>query len=753
MYTQLYLSLTIQLAEKVDKTTNELTLSNFDEPTRAALQGLSPTDINAVLGAGNVDLDNLHGKVFTAFNNPDVPFTLAETEITNGYDMALLGSKFPVLSVPTTYPNVVFRQLGKNLFKLSDYLTATSYVNMLNAWLSKPIYLHPNTDYKVCVFVKDAALPPTLANGIFVNQMADGYTTVDSAINLKNTTTDAVKTLTTDSTGLLYVNSTYLSQADLDIVAQAFDIMIVKATETDFTYTPFDGLEVTRPTPFTTYLQKETYDTLVLQAPRATVAELKAALTSIVATVKHKVVDYNALAENLTDPEVEVGAIEPLYVDSIASIMRYGSYAPTVMQKDVRTTESGTLGNTVYQVTGNLGDEFVTVVSGNIPLSEIAAETLIAGVIGYDDGTYKSCVMTSVDSANSKINIYPPLTQAITAGELGNLCVDGLHLSRRGYRAFAQNAFNLNPKYAEKTTYTDRFSPSLYLNDANKMVDIGGGRMADGISQKNTADNNNTIYSRQTYQANNPWDVLLEAKSGRQVTLNTYNKTGYCEVIFGGITPDHPNFKIKKDAGFEMYVEFYVDDVLQDTYIKTDNPTQALRFDYAGCATVKVVFYYNKVRQREDVIIISDITCWVNNYDYDTTNLLPKYKTVAQMFDSWGVFHGGESAIEMKRLIDTRDDINVRYENHSLGSQTSQWGIDNFYPNVEAYRPQTMLIDFGINDANLGLTEVEYKTNMLKLCDMAIANGIQPIICFPSFGNLSLGDRQLLITHQTQVTV
>lgn len=744
---------TEKLAEKVDKTTNELTLSNFDEPTRAALQGLSPTDINAVLGAGNVDLDNLHSKVIAAINNPDVPFTLKEKEVTNGYDLSLLGGKFPVITVPATYKNIIVRQLGKNLFNLSDYLTATSYVDMINEWYSKPIYLRPNTAYKVCVFVKNAALPPTIYNnGIYINQDADVYKSLTSGINLKDTIADTVITLTTDSTGLLYFNGPYLLQKDLDIVKQAFDIMIVKSTETNLTYAAFDGLEATRATPFTTYLQKETYDTLILQAPRATDAELRAALTSIVATIEYKVVDYTQLAKNITDPEVKVRAIEPLYVDSIASVMRYGSYAPTVMMSDERTTESGTLGNTVYKITGNSGDEFVTVVSGNIPLSEIADETLIAGVIGYDDGTYKTCAMTSVDSVGSKIYVYPPLTQAITAGEIGNLCVDGLHLSRRGYRAFAQNVFNTKPKYAEKTTYTDRFSPSLYLNDANKMVDIGGGRMDERISEKNEPYNRRVIYSRQTYAAFNPWDELLEAKSGRQVTLNTYNKTGYCEVIVGGIIPDTDNFKIKKDAGFEMYIEFYADDVLQDTYIKTDNPTQVLRFNYADCATVKVVFYYNKVRKYEDIIVISDITCWVNDYDYDTLNLLPKYKTVAQMFDSWGVFHNGESAVEMKRLIDTRDDISVPYENHSLGSQTSQWGIDNFYQNVETYHPQTMLIDFGINDANLGLTEVKYKKNMLKLCYMAIANGIQPIICFPSFGHWNLGDRQLLITHQVQVT-
>ena len=144
---------------------------------------------------------------------------------------------------------------------------------------------------------------------------------------------------------------------------------------------------------------------------------------------------------------------------------------------------------------------------------------------------------------------------------------------------------------------------------------------------------------------------------------------------------------------------------------------------------------------------ISRMTWWVNEIDHGDS-LIPKFKTVAQMFDSWGVFHQQASAKELHRLQNVQSGVTTRYENHSLGSQTSAWGKAWFYENVEKYRPQVMLVDFLINDTNststTGWPETvagpdgtpydniisndEYVTNMNDLFDMAIANGIQPIM-------------------------
>lgn len=49
-----------QLAEKIDANTSELTLNNFTETDRAVIQGMAPGEINAVLGNGNVVVDNLN---------------------------------------------------------------------------------------------------------------------------------------------------------------------------------------------------------------------------------------------------------------------------------------------------------------------------------------------------------------------------------------------------------------------------------------------------------------------------------------------------------------------------------------------------------------------------------------------------------------------------------------------------------------------------------------------------------------------
>lgn len=154
---------------------------------------------------------------------------------------------------------------------------------------------------------------------------------------------------------------------------------------------------------------------------------------------------------------------------------------------------------------------------------------------------------------------------------------------------------------------------------------------------------------------------------------------------------------------------------------------------------------------------ISQITFWENKKKYETNEpLIKPFATIAQMFDSWGVFHNGITATELARLHRLQgNNIYVPLENHSLGSQTSAWGCGWFYENVWKYHPDTMLVDFSVNDRNsvtttgfpttvVGsdgtvynniITQSDYIRNMSDLCNMAISNGIQPIV----FGSYLIG--------------
>ena len=143
------------------------------------------------------------------------------------------------------------------------------------------------------------------------------------------------------------------------------------------------------------------------------------------------------------------------------------------------------------------------------------------------------------------------------------------------------------------------------------------------------------------------------------------------------------------------------------------------------------------------------------NFD-SITHILPKFSTIAQMFDSWGEFHNSQTAKSLSSLHNERCGITIPYENHSKGSQTTVWGKAWFYENVQKYHTSHMISNFMINDFNSGnggLTEgtifgpdnKEYDNivskeqwieNVKDIMDLARVNNIQPIYIGASLTNV-----------------
>ena len=128
--------------------------------------------------------------------------------------------------------------------------------------------------------------------------------------------------------------------------------------------------------------------------------------------------------------------------------------------------------------------------------------------------------------------------------------------------------------------------------------------------------------------------------------------------------------------------------------------------------------------------------------------MFPKGVFVAQEFDSWGVYNDGVTGKTLQEFITNDAGVTVPLENHSLGSQTTAWGIAYWYQNILAYHPAIAITDFGINDNNSvssssipetitgpdgkvynnKITQEMFVENTGKLIDFAISNGIQPIV-------------------------
>ena len=402
--------------------------------------------------------------------------------------------------------------------------------------------------------------------------------------------------------------------------------------------------------------------------------------------------------------------------------------------------------NAWFQISGNAGDSYVTVISGgNGDVADITAEERtkpFGCVIMYDDGRYYPCNAQYL--TDTTFSVYPPLKENITSGELAQIRT-GIHLSRRGYRAYSQFLYNIEPKYCEKDLYlakwrrTDETIPFTYFGEStyNNFGVYTSNILTDYI---------NKIYmaayqfgKAQSYQTST-------ANSGIEWTVDIHGLTGYVE-FYLGLHGSLTGYEYTNDSA--MHCELWVDGIKVDEYVKTSKPCERICLDFNGGQVATLKIYRSNWQDSIMFVSVNEITWWINR-KYKTTGkkLFPRGIVVAQLFDSWGEFDDAESAVYLQNEINGDAGVTVPYYNGSKSNQTSAWGKAWFYNKVQANNPSMVITDFGINDLissttqNLPetiegpdgktydnvVTQEKYNVNMATICDEAIHNKIDPVV-------------------------
>lgn len=729
-------------------------MSNMGQDVKEAMTGGSV----AIVGEDTVSMENL---MYDVKNNlydicsPSKDVLLSS----NSYGCNLDNAQNTNISIKTNInENFNIWLTNQNLFNVEEHRDYSKYIKANSAYYASPIYLKPNTTYTVYAFYKYEADTSNGISGtnILVNTNPDSTSSGGTAFPLKNITSTKNQDLTTNNTGCLYITSVYGSQTQLDETFEAFDIMIVeKDTEVE---KYIKGTSKKYKLNYQQIVNTSGFNNVIINTEK-TLDNLYTDLPSCDITISKKELDYDVMKSNLGINKDNYTKSPLVYYTENWASFWYNNRIPTGLE--------GT--NSYLKVTGIKGESKLTVVEGgNFALSSIDGYTNWGAVLGYGDNTYKSCLVIDHNSNTNTINIYPPLEKDIIDGELGNMSIDGMHLTKLGYRAYMQHNYNQNPKHCEKGKYLHKFAPST--NGASEPIPFktieGSHRLYYSINKVNRNEVIQNSYSANCFSVSNPWDELTEEKAGMYWEVSLYDSKGYLELIISGIGNNYNN--ILFDDGFEMHIEFYLDDVLQKHIIKKNRNLDRLCFDFENAKTGKVVIYYNKMRKNNEKIIISDSTWWINEYNHED-KLIPNYNIVSQLFDSWGEFHEGESGKEMSRIINEANGLTIPYYNTSKGSQTSAWGRSWWYEHVFSKRPNIMITDFGINDCNSidynlpntvkgsdgleynnKITKEIYKQNLNDIFTMCINNNIQPIMFGGTMGSSKLGEWYLYLTYGTQ---
>ena len=444
-------------------------------------------------------------------------------------------------------------------------------------------------------------------------------------------------------------------------------------------------------------------------------------------------VDTSEIDMSVQQKTTSIAAKFPLIVDVSSELSWTSMVLPASMYgKNCEYTVSGSIGSTVLTVSKSSGVE----------LSEIdstewwGAVLSTNGIDNYEayNARYKS---------DTEIEVYPALRSDVTNGVLANFMYDagttyaGMHLTERGYKAYAQYVYNANPKHAEKTSYIARWRADI---DSASSTDIGpfiayGGKRNVSVSSSNI---NPWVMNKLSQKSLNfgyvsGWGnkYAHSTKTGlKWENIDLKNKTGYMELYLGGYVDgfDYPN-------GYEINVDLYLDGVLAKHYEKESMVLERICWDFAGASTATLDIYFNNmgvINSSSVGFTLSRCTFWENS---DTRNvpLIQKGATVTQNFDSWGVYQDSASAKEFSRLHNVASGETILYENHSKGSMTSDWCKENLDINVLQYKTDYALFDFAINDKNSqSVTSEIYIENMKYVFYKCIENNIQPILIMPT---------------------
>lgn len=429
---------------------------------------------------------------------------------------------------------------------------------------------------------------------------------------------------------------------------------------------------------------------------------------------------------------IVMNAQYPLVVDLTTELSWISAYLPAAMKNlDCEFTVSGTAGSTILSVSS----------ATPLQMSEINSTAWWGGILtqngidGYEpyNVRYKS---------DTELEIFPALKTDVSNAILANYVLDagtnyaGMHLTKRGYDAYAQCVYAANPKYAEKISYLARWRADV---DSTSTTDIGpfvkyGGTANVGIGEKNINDEfmDSLARKRVNFGYVSGWgdSKAHETKTGlKWENVDLQQKTGYMELYIGGYVDGYVY-----PEGYEVNVDLYLDGELAYHYVKETTILERICVDFADADTATLDIYFNKMNVYNGASVgftLSRCTFWENSGTFGTKLIQPN-ATIVQNFDSWGVYSDSASAKELERLHNVASRNTIPYVNNSKGSMTSTWSKENLYDNVLQYNTNYALFDFAINDTNSSdVTSELYRENMQWVFNECITNNIQPILIMP----------------------
>ncbi|MEE1502920.1 MAG: BspA family leucine-rich repeat surface protein [Acutalibacteraceae bacterium] len=415
----------------------------------------------------------------------------------------------------------------------------------------------------------------------------------------------------------------------------------------------------------------------------------------------------------------------------------------------------------IFSVTAEKGSSVLTLTDG-IGFERLSENNVLwAGVIEYDDGSCKPCIVTAVDTKNNTVTVYPAVEKEISEGLFTALLSDSQHLSEMGYKALMQYVYSVNPKYSDKTVALNRYAPESVEEMSTPYKRISGTpAMYNGKRNDYSAwSMSQSVYGTFLIPYAN---YLTEGEYGFERELAVDGREGFYEtyigtVYYAGVTDVS---KIEKDKGHELHIDWYVDGELVSSILKNTNYAERFCFDVPqGAKSVRIRVYYTQMRlNKDDTISIGDSTLWATTGDYGE-KLIENNSSVVQMFDSWGAFWAdgkqitengevypqGASGKELARLLKSDGSTLV---NRSIGGMTSRYGKAWFDKTVAEKHPDYVLLDYGINDYHSStgsdfpneaapngdvidmskdMTQDEFSENMYMIFSEAISAGITPI--------------------------
>ena len=244
--------------------------------------------------------------------------------------------------------------------------------------------------------------------------------------------------------------------------------------------------------------------------------------------------------------------------------------------------------------------------------------------------------------------------------------------------------------------------------------------------------------------------LLIQSTAGKTMESNyevdVSGKKGYVETHIGSSSvPD-------------LKVDFYLDDVLVQSYDTSASVVNKLKFSFDNAENARLSIYTPNTIRFSSILI--GRTTWYET-DEEAQRILPPHSRAVYLGDSWGEYHNRAVSRELSRLLTRDSGTTVDVFNDSVGGMTSKWGMAWFEEYVIKNRPTHVIIEFFTNDLNSIANSLPYNylapdgqtysgklesrdewlNNIKQMANISKRHGIQPIIVAPA---LVEGDSQIL---------